>query len=186
MTLFKKSFAFGDRQATLEYGEIGRQADAAVLVSVEDTVVLVAVTSGRDAKPDASFLPLTVDYQEKYYAAGRIPGGFLRREGRPTDKEILTSRLIDRSIRPLFPGFFYHEVQVLASVLSFNPEINPDIPAMLGELRRRCICRAFPLRGRLARRESAVWTGRRLSIRRRARWKILRWIWWWPVAATGC
>ena len=132
MTLFKKSFAFGDRQATLEYGEIGRQADAAVLVSVEDTVVLVAVTSGRDAKPDASFLPLTVDYQEKYYAAGRIPGGFLRREGRPTDKEILTSRLIDRSIRPLFPGFFYHEVQVLASVLSFNPEINPDIPAMLG------------------------------------------------------
>lgn len=132
MTHYKKSFAFGERQATLEYGEIGRQAGATVLINVDDTVVLVAVTAGRDAKPDATFLPLTVDYQEKYYAAGRIPGGFLRREGRPSDKEVLTSRLIDRSIRPLFPDFFYHETQVIASVLSFNPEVNPDIPAIVG------------------------------------------------------
>ena len=132
MPHYKKSFALGDRQATLEYGEIGRQAGATVLVNVEDTVVLVAVTAGRDAKADATFLPLTVDYQEKYYAAGRIPGSFLRREGRPSDKEVLTSRLIDRSIRPLFPDFFYHETQVLASVLSFNPEVNPDIPAIVG------------------------------------------------------
>ena len=132
MTHYKKSFAFGDKQATLEYGEIGRQAGATVIVNVADTVVLVAVTAGREAKADASFLPLTVDYQEKYYAAGRIPGGFLRREGRPSDKEVLTSRLIDRSIRPLFPKFFYHETQVLASVLSFNPEVNPDIPAIIG------------------------------------------------------
>lgn len=131
MTHYKKSFAFGDKQATLEYGEIGRQAGATVLINVEDTVVLVAVTANREAKADAGFLPLTVDYQEKYYAAGRIPGSFLRREGRPSDKEVLTSRLIDRSIRPLFPQFFYHETQVLASVLSFNPEVNPDIPAII-------------------------------------------------------
>ncbi|MGI9306483.1 MAG: polyribonucleotide nucleotidyltransferase [Gammaproteobacteria bacterium] len=132
MTQFKKEFAFGDKQGVLEYGEIGRQAGATVLVNVDDTVVLVAVTAGKDAKADASFLPLTVDYQEKYYAAGRIPGGFLRREGRPSDKEVLTSRLIDRSIRPLFPAFFYHETQVIASVLSFNPEVNPDMPAIVG------------------------------------------------------
>lgn len=131
MTHYKKTFAFGDKQAVLETGEIGRQASSTVLITVDDTVVLAAVTAGREAKPDASFLPLTVDYQEKYYAAGRIPGGFLRREGRPTDKEVLTSRLIDRSIRPLFPAFFYHETQVIASVLSFNPEVNPDIPAIV-------------------------------------------------------
>lgn len=131
MTHFKKSFAFGDSQATLEYGEIGRQADATVIITVDDTVVLAALTARRESKSEASFLPLTVDYQEKYYAAGRIPGGFLRREGRPSDKEVLTSRLIDRSIRPLFPNFFYHETQLIASVLSFNPEVNSDIPAML-------------------------------------------------------
>lgn len=131
MTHFKKNFAFGDVQGVLEYGEIGRQAGATVLVNVEDTVVLAAVTASKDARTEATFLPLTVDYQEKYYAAGRIPGGFLRREGRPSDKEVLTSRLIDRSIRPLFPDFFYHETQAIASVLSFNPEVNPDMPAII-------------------------------------------------------
>ena len=131
MTHFKKNFAFGGKQGVLEYGEIGRQAGATVIINVDDTVVLAAVTASKNAKEDAGFLPLTVDYQEKYYAAGRIPGGFLRREGRPTDKEVLTSRLIDRSIRPLFPDFFYHEIQVIASVLSFNPEINADIPAIV-------------------------------------------------------
>ena len=132
MAHFKKTFDFGGKEGALEYGEIGRQAGATVLINVEDTVVLVAVTASKEAKTEASFLPLTVDYQEKYYAAGRIPGGFLRREGRPSDKEVLTSRLIDRSIRPLFPDFFYHETQVIATVLSFNPEINPDIPAIVG------------------------------------------------------
>ena len=132
MTHFKKTFTLGGKEGTLEFGEIGRQASATVIVQMDETVVLVAATANRDPMPNASFLPLTVDYQEKYYAAGRIPGSFLRREGRPSEKEILTSRLIDRSIRPLFPDFFYHETQVLASVLSFNPEVNPDILAMIG------------------------------------------------------
>ncbi len=132
MTHFKKTFTLGGKEGTLEFGEIGRQASATVIVQMDETVVLVAATANRDPMPNASFLPLTVDYQEKYYAAGRIPGSFLRREGRPSEKEVLTSRLIDRSIRPLFPDFFYHETQVLASVLSFNPEVNPDILAMIG------------------------------------------------------
>ena len=117
---------------TLETGEIGRQADATVLVNMEDTVVMTNVTARRDPMPNASFLPLTVDFQEKFYAAGKIPGSFFRREGRPSEKEILTCRLIDRSIRPLFPKFFYHEIQVVCTVLSFNPEVEADIPAMLG------------------------------------------------------
>ena len=131
MTHYKKTLNFGGRELTIEYGEIARQAEAAVMVTMEDTVVLSAVTARRDAKADASFLPLTVDYQEKYYACGRIPGGFLKREGRPSEKEILTARMIDRAIRPLFPPFFYHETQVLATVLSYNPEVDSDIPAMI-------------------------------------------------------
>ena len=131
MTHYKKTLDFGGRQLTLEYGEIARQADAAVMATMDDTVVLSAVTARKDAKSDASFLPLTVDYQEKYYACGRIPGGFLKREGRPSEKEILTSRMIDRSIRPLFPAFFYHETQVIATVLSYNPEVDSDILAMI-------------------------------------------------------
>ena len=127
-----KSFDFGGRQVTLETGEIGRQADATVLVNMEDTVVMTNVTARREPMPNASFLPLTVDFQEKFYAAGKIPGSFFRREGRPSEKEILTCRLIDRSIRPLFPKFFYHEIQVVCTVLSFNPEVEADIPAMLG------------------------------------------------------
>ena len=132
MPHIKQSFHLGQQEVTLEYGEIGRQAAASVLVTIDDTVVLVAVTGRQESMPSASFLPLTVDYQEKYYAAGRIPGSFFRREGRPTEKEILTSRLIDRSLRPLFPDFYYNETQVLATVLSFNPQIDADIPAMLG------------------------------------------------------
>ncbi|MGI9338712.1 MAG: polyribonucleotide nucleotidyltransferase [Gammaproteobacteria bacterium] len=131
MTHYKKTLDFGGRQLTLEYGEIARQANAAVLATMDDTVVLSAFTARPDAKADATFLPLTVDYQEKYYACGRIPGGFLKREGRPSEKEILTSRMIDRSIRPLFPPFFYHEMQVLATVLSYNPEMDSDILAMI-------------------------------------------------------
>lgn len=132
MNHIKQSFPLGRHEVTLEYGEIGRQAAATVICTVDETVVMVAVTGRNQALPNATFLPLTVDYQEKFYAAGRIPGGFFRREGRPTEKEILTSRLIDRSLRPLFPDFYYNETQVLATVLSYNPQMDADIPAMLG------------------------------------------------------
>ncbi|MFN4341530.1 MAG: polyribonucleotide nucleotidyltransferase [Azonexus sp.] len=128
----KKTFAYGDHQVTIETGEIARQASGAVVVSMEETVVLVTVVGAKSAKPGQDFFPLTVDYQEKVYAAGRIPGGFFKREGRPSEKETLTSRLIDRPIRPLFPDGFYNEVQVVATVISLNPEIDADIPAMIG------------------------------------------------------
>ena len=127
----KKTFTLGTQQVTLETGEIARQAHGAVVCTVDDTVVLAAVTASKAAKAGQSFFPLTVDYAEKTYAAGKIPGGFFKREGRPTEKETLTSRLIDRPIRPLFPDGFYNEVQVVAQVLSLNPEVDADIPAMI-------------------------------------------------------
>jgi polyribonucleotide nucleotidyltransferase len=126
-----KTFTYGSHQVTLETGEIARQAHGAVLCKMDDTVVLAAVTASRTAKPGQDFFPLTVDYAEKTYAAGKIPGGFFKREGRPTEKETLTSRLIDRPIRPLFPDGFFNEVQVVAQVLSLNPEVDSDIPAMI-------------------------------------------------------
>src|SRR4051812_20029842 len=132
MKSIKKTFQFGRHQVTLETGEIARQADGAVLVTMDDTVVLVTCVGRREVKPGQDFFPLTVDYQEKTYAAGRIPGGFFKREGRPSEKEILTCRLIDRPLRPLFPDGFYNEVQVIATVLSINPEVDSDIPAMIG------------------------------------------------------
>ena len=128
----KKSIQYGAHTLTLETGEISRQADAAVMVSYGDTVVLVAVTSKSEVKEGQDFFPLTVDYMEKTYAAGKIPGGFFKREGRPSEKETLTSRLIDRPLRPLFPEAFYNEVQVVATVLSSDPEIDADIPAIIG------------------------------------------------------
>ena len=128
----KKSIQYGAHTLTLETGEISRQADSAVLVSYGDTVVLVAVTSKSEVKEGQDFFPLTVDYMEKTYAAGKIPGGFFKREGRPSEKETLTSRLIDRPLRPLFPEAFYNEVQVVATVLSSDPEIDADIPAIIG------------------------------------------------------
>ena len=128
----KKTFAYGAHQVTLETGEIARQAHGAVMVSMDDTVVLCTVVGAKNAKAGQDFFPLTVDYIEKTYAAGKIPGGFFKREGRPSEKEILTSRLIDRPIRPLFPDSFYNEVQVVATVMSVNPEVDPDIPAMIG------------------------------------------------------
>lgn len=127
----KKTFAFGSHQVTFETGEIARQAHGAVMCTVDDTVVLATVVAAKDAKPGQDFFPLTVDYVEKTYAAGKIPGGFFKREGRPSEKETLTSRLIDRPIRPLFPEGFLNEVQVVATVMSCNPEVDPDIPAML-------------------------------------------------------
>ena len=132
LTATKKSFSYGAHTVTLETGEIARQAHGAVLVNMDETVVLATVVAAKEPKPGQDFFPLTVDYMEKVYAAGRIPGGFFKREGRPSEKEILTSRLIDRPIRPLFPDGLYNDVQVVITVLSSNPEIDPDIPAMIG------------------------------------------------------
>ncbi len=132
MNLIKKTFQYGEHQVTLETGEIARQASGAVIVSMADTVVMVTVVGRKDADPSRDFFPLTVDYMEKTYAAGRIPGGFFKREGRPSEKETLTCRLIDRPIRPLFPKGFLNEVQVVATVVSMNNEVDPDIPALLG------------------------------------------------------
>nr|WP_298726251.1 polyribonucleotide nucleotidyltransferase [uncultured Steroidobacter sp.] len=132
VSAIKKSFAFGQHQVTLETGEMARQADGAVVVSMGDTVVLVTAVGRKQADPNKDFFPLTVNYVEKTYAAGRIPGGFFKREGRPSEKETLTSRLIDRPIRPLFPEHFFNEIQVVATVISLNPDIDADIPAMLG------------------------------------------------------
>jgi polyribonucleotide nucleotidyltransferase len=129
---FKKTIPFGNHQLTLETGEIARQSSGAVLVSLDDTVVLVTVVGCRDSKPEQDFFPLTVDYQEKTYAAGKIPSGFFKREGRGSEKEILTSRLIDRPLRPLFPESFYNEVQIIATVMSSDSEIDADIPALIG------------------------------------------------------
>jgi polyribonucleotide nucleotidyltransferase len=129
---FKKTISYGKHQLTLETGEIARQSTGAVLVSLDDTVVLVTVVGAKGAKADQDFFPLTVDYQERTYAAGKIPGGFFKREGRPSEKEILTSRLIDRPLRPLFPEGFYNEVQIVATVLSSNNQIDSDIPSMIG------------------------------------------------------
>ncbi len=132
MKAIKKTFQYGRHTVTLETGEVARQADGAVMVSIEDTVVLVTCVARKDVKEGQDFFPLTVDYQEKTFAAGKIPGGFFKREGRPSEKETLTSRLIDRPLRPLFPDGLYNEVQIIATVLSLNPEIDADIPAMIG------------------------------------------------------
>ena len=143
-----KTFQYGQHTVTMETGEIARQASGAVLVSVEDTVILATVVARKDAKPGQDFFPLTVDYVEKTYAAGRIPGGFFKREGRPSEKETLTSRLIDRPIRPLFPEGYLNEVQVIIHVVSVNPEIDPDIPAMIGASAALCIA-GIPFNGPL-------------------------------------
>ena len=132
MAKVTKTFQYGQHQVTLETGEIARQASGAVIVKMADTVVLVTAVGNKNAKEGMDFFPLTVDYQEKFYAGGRIPGGFFKREGRATERETLTSRLIDRPIRPLFPEGFRNEVQIIATVLSMNPEIQADIPAMIG------------------------------------------------------
>ena len=132
MSAIKKCFKYGDHTVTIETGELARQADGAVLVTMSDTVVLVTAVGLKKATPGRDFFPLTVNYQEKTYAAGRIPGGFFKREGRPTEKETLTSRLIDRPIRPLFPEGFINDVQVVASVLSVNSEVDPDIASLIG------------------------------------------------------
>ncbi len=128
----KKSIPYGAHTLTLETGEIARQAGGAVMASLGDSVVLVTCVAAKSPKAGQDFFPLTVDYQEKTYAAGKIPGGFFKREGRPSEKETLTSRLIDRPLRPLFPDGFYNDVQIVATVMSIDPEIDPDIPALIG------------------------------------------------------
>ena len=132
MSHVKKTFRYGNHNVTMETGEVARQAGGAVIVSMDDTVVLVTAVGRKNARPGQDFFPLTVNFQQRVYAAGKIPGGFFRREGRPSEKETLTSRLIDRPIRPLFPKGFRNEVQVIATVMSVNPEVDSDIPALLG------------------------------------------------------
>ncbi len=132
MSAFAKSFAYGSQTVTIETGELARQADASVKVSMGDTVVLVTCVAKTQPVPGRDFFPLTVNYIEKTYAAGKIPGGFFKREGRPSEKETLTSRLIDRPLRPLFPDGFFNDVQVVATVLSLDPAIDPDIPSLIG------------------------------------------------------
>ena len=127
-----KTFQYGNQTVSIETGEIARQATAAVKVSMGDTVVLVSVVAAKKIKEGQDFFPLTVDYFERTYAAGKIPGGFFKREGKQSEKEILTSRLIDRPIRPLFPEGFYNDIQIIAMVVSVDPEIDSDIPAMIG------------------------------------------------------
>ncbi|MGB1557683.1 MAG: polyribonucleotide nucleotidyltransferase, partial [Oceanococcaceae bacterium] len=127
-----QEFQLGDQTVRLETGKVARQASGAVLVSMGDTQVLVTAVGRKDVKPGQDFFPLTVNYQERFYAGGRIPGGFFKREGRPTEKETLTSRLIDRPLRPLFPKGFMNEVQVIATVMSIDSQIDPDIPALIG------------------------------------------------------
>jgi polyribonucleotide nucleotidyltransferase len=149
VSVFKQSFAFGSQNVTIEAGELARQADGSVLVTMGDTVVLVTACARKEAVPGRDFFPLTVNYQEKTYAAGRIPGGFFRREGRPSENETLISRLIDRPIRPLFPDGFFNEVQVVATVVSLDPNIPADIPAMLGASAALCIS-GLPFKGPIA------------------------------------
>ncbi|AKC87741.1 polyribonucleotide nucleotidyltransferase [Pseudoxanthomonas suwonensis] len=132
MAKITKTFQYGKHQVTLETGEVARQAGGAVVVKFDDTVLLVTAVAAKSAREGQDFFPLTVDYQEKFYAGGRIPGGFFKREGRATEKETLISRLIDRPLRPLFPEEFRNEVQVIATVMSLNPEVDGDIPALIG------------------------------------------------------
>ena len=132
MSHYKKTISYGKHQLTIETGEIARQANAAVMVSLGDTVVLVTVVGSKEVSPELDFFAMTVDYQERTYAAGKIPGGFFRREGKGSEKEVLTSRLIDRPLRPLFPEGFYNEVQIIATVLSSDSQIDADIPSMIG------------------------------------------------------
>lgn len=132
MTPIRKSFQYGNHTVTIETGEIARQATGSIMVSMGDTVLMVTCVAQKTTEEGRDFFPLTVNYQEKSYSAGKIPGGFFKREGRPSEKETLTSRLIDRPLRPLFPKGFTNEVQIIATVMSIDSEIDPEVPAMIG------------------------------------------------------
>jgi len=146
VTPIKKEFQFGDHKVTLETGEIARQADGAIMIDMEGTVVQCTVVGSKRGMEGRDFFPMTVDYQEKTYAAGKIPGGFFRREGRPAEKEILVCRLIDRPVRPLFPKGYTNEVQIICTVMSLNPDVDPEIPALLGTSAALCIS-GLPFKG---------------------------------------
>ena len=165
MAKISKTFQYGKHQVTLETGEIARQAGGAVLVKVDGTEVLVSAVAAKSAREGQDFFPLTVDYQEKFYAGGRIPGGFFKREGRPTEKETLISRLIDRPIRPLFPEDYKNEVQIIATLVSLNPEVEGDIPRCSAPP-PRWRCAAPRSRARSAPRRSATRTANTCSTRR--------------------
>ena len=145
LTPITKTFEFGQHTVTLETGAIARQATAAVMASMDDTSVLVSVVGKKEAVEGQDFFPLTVNYQERTYAAGKIPGGFFKREGRPSEEETLIARLIDRPIRPLFPEGFTNEVQVIITVVSANPEISTDIISLLGTSAALAISGVFRL-----------------------------------------
>lgn len=149
MTVIKKTLSFGAHTLTIETGKIARQATSAVLVRMDDTVVLVTVVCPESERINGHFFPLTVNYLERTYSVGRVPGGYFKREGKPSEKEVLTSRLIDRPIRPLFPDGFYNDVQVIATVLSVDPEIDADIPAMIGASAALSLA-GLPFKGPLA------------------------------------
>jgi len=184
MSIFNKvtkTFQWGPHTVTLETGEVARQSSGAVIVNIDDTVVLATVVASKTAKPGQDFFPLTVDYTEKTYAAGKIPGSFFKREGRPSELEILTCRLIDRPIRPLFPEGFYNEVQVIVHVLSLNPEVQADIAAMIGTSAALAIS-GIPL----ARRSWAMSTASTSSIRARRSCSIPSSTWWSPAPKPPC
>ncbi|MBI4395337.1 MAG: polyribonucleotide nucleotidyltransferase, partial [Candidatus Omnitrophica bacterium] len=130
--MIRVSTKIGSEELIIETGRMAKQSDGAVVVQYGGTVVLTTVVEAKELKEDQDFFPLTVDYREKTYAAGKIPGGFFKREGRPTEKEILTSRLIDRPLRPLFPEHYYNEVQIMSTVLSVDGQNNPDLLSMIG------------------------------------------------------
>ena len=176
MTVVTKEFKFGDHVVKLETGEIARQASGAVMISMGDTVLLVTVVAEKTAAEGRDFFPLTVNYQEKTYAVGKIPGGFLKREARPSEKETLTCRLIDRPIRPLFPKGFTNEVQVIATVKSMDPDINPDIVAMLGTSAALAISGA-PFNGPIGAARVGYKDGQYLLNPPSSQWVSLSWTW---------
>ena len=145
--IIRESVKVGDKEITIETGRIAKQAAGSVLVSCGETMVLVTVCGAKEARPGQPFFPLTVDYRERFAAAGRSPGGYFKREGRPTEKETLTCRLIDRPLRPLFPKGFTNEVQIVATVVSLDADIDPDIPAMIGASAALAISGLPPLNG---------------------------------------
>lgn len=182
-----KTFQFGQSTVTLETGRIARQASGAVLVTIDDEVaVLVTVVAAKQADPGKGFFPLSVHYQEKTYAAGRIPGGFFKREGRPSEKETLTSRLIDRPIRPLFPEGFMNEVQVICTVLSTSKKTDPDIASMIGTSAALAVS-GIPFNGPIgaARVGFHEETGYLLNPSYE-QLKLPASTWWWPAPSPPC
>ena len=188
MSMFNKvskTFQWGQHKVILETGEISRQAGGAVIVNIEDTVVLATVVASKGAKPGQDFFPLTVDYIEKTYAAGKIPGSFFKREGRPSELETLTSRLIDRPIRPLFPEGFYNEVHVVIHVLSHNPEVDADIAAMIGTSAALAIS-GIPFNGPIGAARVVTSTASTCSTPDRLPARTRSWSWWWRVPNLPC